>query len=87
MRYITKPVEIEARELTAWNDESIDAWIPGGCVSYANGVMDIQTANGIVGAMTGDFIILEPSGNGAYPCRPEVFHAKYQELDAGVGGL
>ena len=87
MKYITKPVEIEARELTQWNDQDIDDWIPGGYVSYANEIMEIQTANGIVLAVTGDFIILEPSGEGAYPCKPDVFHAKYQELDAAMGGL
>ena len=87
MRYITKPVEIEARRLTAWNDQSMDEWIPGGYVSWANGIMEIKTANGVVEAVIGDFIILEPSGTGAYPCKPDVFHAKYQELDAGMGGL
>lgn len=82
MKYRSKVVEIEARELTQWNDQAIDDWIPGGYESYANEVMEIRTANGIVEAVTGDFIILEPSGNGAYPCKPEVFHAKYEAIEA-----
>ncbi len=42
--------------------------------------LTLQTANGQVRAEPGDWIIREPNGVGCYPCKPDVFEAKYEAL-------
>lgn len=42
---------------------------------------DVTTANGVVSAGPGDWLIREPSGVGCYPCKPDVFAAKYEPLN------
>lgn len=93
-KFRTKPFEIEAfqitrnkgtgevqHEVTDWfNDENLAgrAYYQGGSEPYYT----IETANGPVRANIGDWIIREPSGIGCYPCKPDVFAAKYEPSDA-----
>lgn len=92
-RFRSKPVEIEAIQLTRnkgtgevmhespqWFQECIEAgtaYWSGGDEPYYT----LETANGPVRAVVGDWIIREPSGVGAYPCKPDVFAKKYEAIE------
>lgn len=38
----------------------------------------VRGKNGLVSVSPGDWIITEPDGSGHYPCKPDVFAAKYE---------
>lgn len=86
MRYKTKPCEIEAVE---FKDDSVDTLMAIQnfmnkelFVSYADRkhpVIKIATLEGVMDASIGDFIIKGLCGE-FYPCKPDVFHKKYEEV-------
>lgn len=81
MRYKTKPVEIEAIEWLGIEiaTEILD-WGEGKINIETNPVrMTIQTLEGVMTASKGDFIIKGLKGE-FYPCKPDVFHLKYEEI-------
>ncbi len=89
MRFRSKPVEIEAVQFNpseALPMESAPSWFVkdmlSGRAQYRADdeppTMLLYTANGPVVAVPGDWIIREPSGVGAYPCKPDVFDMKYE---------
>ncbi len=90
-RFRSKPVEIEAVQFKPHEDlpmESAPSWFVqdmlAGRIYYQGGeqpYLTVETANGPVRAENGDWIIREPSGAGAYPCKPDVFAAKYEAID------
>jgi hypothetical protein len=42
--------------------------------------VEVRGLQGMVKVDLGDWIIAEPSGDGAYPCKPDIFRAKYEEV-------
>jgi hypothetical protein len=85
-RYRSKPVEIEAFQ---WFHPGLVGYVRprwfeleilAGRAIYDDGgnFYILHTANGPVIAVSGDWIIREPSGVGCYPCKAEVFAAKYE---------
>jgi hypothetical protein len=44
----------------------------------------IDTRQGGHNVCPGDWIITEPDGNGHYPCKPDVFAAKYEPADEAM---
>lgn len=94
-RYRPKHVEIEAFRWTDDDFLSLPAWfrdeVLGDRVTYrsrkdkskllTDQAYILNTANGPVPAMLGDWIIREPSGIGCYPCKDEVFRAKYEAVE------
>lgn len=96
MKYRSKVVEIEAVQLrwTTWNEmcEFLgDIISPGSSARHTDEYSDtcgeqgpymeltIPTLEGDHLARHGDFIIKGLIGE-FYPCKPEVFHAKYEEV-------
>jgi hypothetical protein len=92
-KYRSKPVEIEAFQ---WDIEpkrgkTYPDWffkeIGEGRATYhyrasdPAPTFDITTANGVVAAHPGDWIIREPSGIGCYPCKDDVFRHKYEAVE------
>jgi hypothetical protein len=95
--YRTKPVQIQAIELTWKNWDDICAFIEdkkafiGGCYIDPETMqpfpdsdttseilgLRINTLEGTMLASQGDFIIRGLRGE-YYPCKPDVFHAKYE---------
>ncbi len=96
MRYRTKPVTIEAVQLTwaNWNEicEFVPKpWFKVGCYVDADG-RETADANGRIGlkmqtlesqeflAIEGDYIIKGLKGE-FYPCRPDIFEMKYEAME------
>lgn len=74
-KYRTKPVEIEAVEWTGDNREEVEHFV--GSDYYVNGALFIETREGDMQASIGDYIIKGLLGE-FYPCKPDVFHKKYE---------
>lgn len=82
--YRSKPVVIEAVQLTAQRMASIKVGserAPNGLILLVNhGLFRCCTRQGDVIASEGDWIIQESDGSGCYPCKPDVFAAKYEPI-------
>ncbi len=87
MRYVKKPVEIDAVQWTGENDAVIQAFCPLCKPRVHRGVkeLDIMTLeDGIDGRAThvasiGDFIIKGVHGE-FYACKPDIFHLTYASV-------
>lgn len=79
MRFRSKPVEIEAMQ---WFEHGDHALVMRDNVQPGNArVGRVKGAQGWAHVDPGDWIIQEPLGPGYYPCKPDVFAAKYEPVD------
>ena len=78
-KYKKRPVIIEAKELTYNRErqESIAEWCGGKC--GPDGSVIINTLEGKMRAVTGDYVIKGVAGE-FYPCKPDIFHKTYKEI-------
>ena len=88
MRYKTKPVEIEAYKYQAelgnnrlmnWlaqQGANVTGWV------FHDGEITIPTLEGDMKVSDGDFIIRGLKGE-YYPCKPDIFEMKYEEVELG----
>jgi hypothetical protein len=88
-RFRKKPVEIEARQIEAPMLEHLEElahWCGGGVcwgpTASPVGVL-IDTLEGQMRADVGDWIIRGVKGE-LYPCKPDIFEATYDPVDAGA---
>jgi hypothetical protein len=83
MKYKTKQVEIEAIEWTGENMDEILAFTGKEEQTNREKVLTndlfIRTLEGQMHASKGDFIIKGLKGE-FYPCKPDIFHLKYEEI-------
>lgn len=80
MKFRTKPCEIEAVQWTGENLTEILRFANTQNIDITSGVLIIKTLEGDMVASTGDYIIRGLRG-GYYPCKPDVFHAKYEPCE------
>lgn len=95
-KYRKKPIVVEAwRWLYNAEQESMPSWIEDalakvwpevGAIFYAtpavgDGLLRIQTLEGVMTAEQGDYIIQGIKGE-LYPCKPDIFEATYDEANA-----
>lgn len=93
-KYIKKPVQIEAIQLTESNIEEVIDFLCDGqdfgmcfedsredVISYikSNKNIGIETLEGVMKASFGDYIIKGVQGE-FYPCKPDIFEATYEEV-------
>lgn len=84
-KYKTKPCEIEAIQFTRDNMQEIIAFTKGDAYNFYLSLEEnlsycyIKTLEGIMEATEGDFIIRGLRGE-FYPCKPDVFARKYEEI-------
>jgi len=84
MDYRKKPVIIQAWELT-YNTSCINAIIEiieasdGIARRGPDGSLKITTLEGVMTAVTGDYIIRGVHGE-FYPCKPDIFHETYDTV-------
>lgn len=80
-RYRKKPVTIEAVQWTGNNISEICKFI-GRDVAHllVNGQLYIQTLEGVHKATIGGYIIKGVHGE-FYPCKPDIFHETYEEVE------
>lgn len=82
-KYRTKPCEIEALEWTGNFDREMSLFVFGNATikgTKAPYEMVIHTLEGDMKASIGDFIIKGLRGE-FYPCKPDVFHKKYELVE------
>jgi hypothetical protein len=80
-RYRKKPVVVEVMgPLTHENAAGIAHWCTGG-VSRALDQVAIATREGTMIAELGDHVICGVAGE-FYPCKPDIFDATYEPVDA-----
>ena len=79
-KYRKKPVVIEAKELTYNTDvqKEIANWCNGKL--GLDGSIYIETLEGRMTAVTGDYIIKGVNGE-FYPCKPDIFEKTYEPVD------
>ena len=85
MKFRKKPVVIEAVQWTGDNYTS-DVRLFAGTYAHINeaGSLIVQTLeNRLLKADVGDWIIRGVKGE-FYPCKPDIFEATYEAVDAGV---
>jgi hypothetical protein len=80
MKFRTKPCEIEAVQWTGENLTEILRFANTQNIDITSGVLIIKTLEGDMVASTGDYIIRGLRGE-YYPCKPDVFHAKYEPCE------
>lgn len=78
MKYMKKPVVIEAIQWTGSNLFAIYQRSQGAC-SYIEGKLYIETLEGRMRANKWDYIIKDINGE-FYPCKPNIFNAMYTEV-------
>lgn len=82
-KFRKKPVVIEAVQWTGDNAAEVTAFRGGACLFDADGPI-IDTLEGNMKAMPGDWIIKEPHPTGGrqfYPCKPDIFAATYEAAE------
>lgn len=79
--YKTKPVEIQAVEWNGDNDVFLflQKWSNGIIYRETRNVLRINTLEGVMEGMIGDYIIKGLRGE-FYPCKPDVFEQKYEAV-------
>lgn len=93
MKYVKKPIVIEAFQLNArglvvedwfWNAVSKNDIITHNFGKYSTGEAwcEIKTLEGTMIAQTGDYIIQGINGE-IYPCKADIFKKTYSELSTG----
>ncbi len=78
MKYKTKPVEIEAEQYSKEGKHPLE----GVCYMQHSDIYSnphIHTLEGIMTVTEGDFIIKGLKGE-FYPCKPDIFHLKYEKV-------
>jgi hypothetical protein len=92
MKYIKKPVEIEAMQFTRNNWDDIKAFTNNtahtlSIEKHINGIATcvIPTLEGQHIANEGDYIIKGIKGE-FYPCKPDIFDMTYELVTYGGGG-
>ena len=78
-RYKTKPCEIEAIQWTGRNDKQILDFVKNTHYISFDGDLFLITLEGEMKATVGDYIIKGLRGE-FYPCKPDVFVKKYEEI-------
>ena len=78
-KYKTKPCVIEAIQWTGDNEMEILKWSEGMTEWNKKDGLYIDTLEGRMRANIGDYIIRGLKGE-YYPCKPDVFSKKYEEV-------
>lgn len=86
MKYIKKPVVIEAFEYTGeyvvenWPDWALQAYSENQIFYIDFDGMYIRTLEGLMRVSVGDYVIQGVQGE-LYPCKPDIFKQTYERLD------
>ena len=82
MKYIKKPVEIDAIIFTGDNYQECKQYI--GLANFDNTLKypNVITSEGVMRVDVGDYIIKEPfdKERGFYPCKPDIFKLTYEKV-------
>ena len=81
--FTSKPTVVKAEQFHMSSDpdgypEGVE-W--GGDLPNGTGCYVVQSLQGVVPVQDGDWIITEPDNIRHYPCKPDIFAAKYTQLE------
>ena len=79
MKYIKKPVEVEAVQWNGKNAEEVLEFT-NHAAKVKNGKMQISTLEGTMTASAGDYIVKGVKGE-FYPCKPDIFRETYASVE------
>lgn len=79
MKYIKKPVEVEAVQWNGKNAEEVLEFT-NHTAKFKNGKMQIPTLEGTMTASAGDYIVKGIKGE-FYPCKPDIFRDTYAGVE------
>jgi hypothetical protein len=84
MKFLKKPVIIEAEQFTDETKDRVFNWITCTCQpsrdSEGDPILIIQTLEGDMTANLGDWVIKGVKGE-FYPCKPDIFEATYDKVN------
>ena len=86
MKYIKKPLVIEAEQYTKYGKLVTGMCNSQSCFVAGNDKPHVHTihANQIVNLEIGDFVIPEMDGEHYYPCKPDIFAMTYEPVGVGT---
>lgn len=81
MKFRKKPIVIDAWKIKGSEAEGELAYaVKGGALRYCeDGSVLIQTSEGVMQGLVGDWIIRGVKGE-LYPCKPDIFEATYEPV-------
>ena len=80
MRVRKKPVEVEAIQWNGHNNQDIEDFAQTAITVYGEGSLSIETLEGTMRALPGDWIIKGVNGE-FYPCKPDIFDKTYEVVN------
>ena len=82
MKFVSRPVEVEAHQWdgTAEAHAFLRDWTDANVNLVTGGQLQVRTLEGPIYASVGDWIIKGLRGE-FYPCKPDIFEAKYDPVD------
>jgi hypothetical protein len=78
MKFIKKPVEVEAMQWTGDNQDAIEMWSKNKVRYIGGDLLEIVTLEGNMIASPGDWIIRGVNGE-FYTCKPDIFQKSYEK--------
>ena len=84
-KYRKRPVEVEAIQFDGWNWREVHQFMGNEPLMFTQGFRKdeyilIRTLEGVMKASIGDYII-KGVHDEFYPCKPDIFHETYEDLD------
>ena len=84
-KFRKKPVVIEAMRFTEETKDRVLNWVAGnrypGFDKDGRPVLNIETLEGVMRATLNDWVIRGAKGE-FYPCKPDIFEATYEPVEA-----
>lgn len=80
MKYKNKPVVVEAIQFDGDNFYEVEQFTKGEAFCGPLGMLFIGTLEGEMLVSEGDYIIKGVEGE-FYPCKPDIFHKTYEEVE------
>ena len=87
MKFRKKPVEVEAMQFTVESKDQVFNFVCGNkhaeFDANLNPVLVIETKEGDMKAVLGDWVIKEPfptRDRNYYPCKPDIFEQTYEQV-------
>lgn len=89
-KYRKRPVEVEAIQFDGWNWREVYQFISNEPLMFTQDFRKeeyilIDTLEGVMKASVGDYIIKGVHGE-FYPCKPDIFHETYEDLNTSLDG-
>ena len=89
-KYRKRPVEVEAIQFDGWNWREVYQFMSNEPLMLTQDFrkeeyLFIDTLEGVMKASIGDYIIKGVHGE-FYPCKPDIFHETYEDLDTSLDG-